>query len=128
MTTTTKKPKSGQTAEPIAVPPVSSPGTVPPEFLRLPPSGHLCAHTGLSRSYINMLVLPTEANGRKPPVKSFCLRRPGARTGVRLVDYQDLRRYILAHAETGSEPGMGGHKTLPDDGEHGDDVTTYRRS
>jgi hypothetical protein len=103
MSTTLKKNKAGQTAEPIEVPPVSSPSTAPPEFLRLPPPGHLCAHTGLSRSYINTLVLPTEANGRKPPVKSFCLRQPGARTGVRLVSYQSLRDFILSHPETGVE-------------------------
>jgi hypothetical protein len=31
------------------------------------------------------------------------IRQKGAKTGVRLVDYQDLRRFILAHAETGAE-------------------------
>ena len=86
----------------IQVPPASSPRPVPPEFLRLPKPGHLCAWTGLSRSYLNLLILPTATNGHKPPVRSFVLRQPGARTGVRLVDYADLRRYIRAHAETGT--------------------------
>ncbi len=103
MSTTPKKSKTGLTAEPIEVPPVNSPPQAPPEFLRLPKPGQLCAHTGLSRSYINMLVLPTETNGHKPPVKSFVLRKCGARTGVRLVDYQSLASYIRAHAETGGE-------------------------
>jgi hypothetical protein len=69
------------------------------EFLRLPPVGQRCPVTGMSRSALNNLILPTPANGNKPPVKSFCLRQRGARTGIRLIDYQSLRNFILAHAE-----------------------------
>src|ERR1043166_9413951 len=70
-----------------------------PEFLRLPKPGTLCPYTGLSRSAINELVLPTPRNGHKPPVKSFCLRKRGARTGIRLVAYDSLAGYIRAHEE-----------------------------
>jgi hypothetical protein len=73
------------------------------EFLRLPPVGQRCPITGMSRAALNALILPTEANSGKPAIKSFCLRQPGAKTGIRLIDYQDLRRHILAHAETGAE-------------------------
>lgn len=72
------------------------------EFLRLPPVGQRCPITGMSRAALNALILPSDANGHEPPVKSFCLRQRGAKTGIRLIAYQDLRRHILAHAETGT--------------------------
>jgi hypothetical protein len=53
----------------------------------------------MSRAALNALILPTPANGNKPPVKSFCIRQRGARTGIRLISYQHLREFILAHAE-----------------------------
>lgn len=71
-----------------------------PEFVRLPKPGRLCPFTGLSRSYMNLLILPTQANKNKPPVKSFVLRKKGARTGVRVISYPSLRDYILNHPET----------------------------
>jgi hypothetical protein len=70
------------------------------EFLRLPKPGSLCPICGLSRSFLNSLILPTEANGFKPPVKSFVLRKRGARTGVRLVSWESLRAYILQNEDT----------------------------
>ena len=69
------------------------------EFLRLPPVGQRCPITGMSRAALNALILPTPANGNKPPVKSFCLRQPGARTGIRLISYPSLREWILKHAD-----------------------------
>jgi hypothetical protein len=72
------------------------------EFLRLPPVGQRCEITGMSRAALNALILPTPANGNKPPVKSFCLRQPGARTGIRLISYPSLRQFILAHDTTGT--------------------------
>lgn len=51
---------------------------------------------------MNDLVLPTEKNRQKPPVRSFVIRQRGARTGIRLVDYESLRQFILRHEETGS--------------------------
>ena len=77
-----------------------------PEFLRLPPPGTKCAVTGLSRSYLNLLVLPNETNGYRPAVRSFVLRKPGSRTGVRLIDRQSLLAYIRQHEETG-KPAEG---------------------
>jgi hypothetical protein len=82
--------------------------THPPEFLRLPPPGQLCAWIGLSRSAINELVLATSRNDFKPPVKSFCLRQPGARTGIRIISYESLRNFILAHADQSPEQTNGG--------------------
>jgi hypothetical protein len=71
-----------------------------PEFLRLPPPGVRCPFTGLSRSALNELILPTKQNGFTPPVRSFCLRKRGAKTGIRLVDYASLKAHILSNVET----------------------------
>lgn len=54
---------------------------------------------GLSRSYLNYLVLPTPSNNFRPPVKSSVLRRRGARTGVRLINVESLRAYIENHED-----------------------------
>lgn len=70
-----------------------------PEFVRLPKPGQQCPFTGLSRGAINELILPTPRNEFKPPVRSFCLRQRGAKTGIRLVEYASLRRHILQNAE-----------------------------
>lgn len=65
-----------------------------PEFIRLPPPGLKCPWCGLSRSGINELILPTQANGFKPPVPSHVLRKRGARTGVRLIPFHALMSYL----------------------------------
>src|SRR4051812_1555984 len=65
-----------------------------PEFVRLPKPGRQCPYTGLSRSAVNALILATEANGHKPPVKSFVLRKRGAKTGIRLIGFDSLVGYI----------------------------------
>jgi len=88
-----------ETTAPVEIPPRAVTAPTAPEFLRLPKPGDLCPHTGLSRSTINDLILPTPRNNFKPPVRSFCLRQKGAKTGIRLVDFQSLRAYILKHAE-----------------------------
>ena len=43
-----------------------------------------------------MLILPCPQNCNKPPVRSFVLRQRGAKTGIRLIDWQSLRAYIRA--------------------------------
>ena len=75
------------------------------EFLRLPPVGQRCPVTGLSRAALNAWILPTEANGRKPPVKSFVIRQTGAKTGIRLISYPHLRQWIMAHPDDTSTKG-----------------------
>jgi hypothetical protein len=95
-----------KTTAPVKIPPPNAVQTHPPEFLRLPPPGQRCAWTGLSRSAINELILPTPRNGQKPPVRSFVLRQRGAKTGIRIVDYSSLRAHILVHAETGAAGGV----------------------
>jgi hypothetical protein len=70
-----------------------------PEFIRLPKPGTSDPWTSLSRSTLNVLVLPYRDNGFKPTVRSFALRRRGNQRGVRLVDLQILIDYINAHVE-----------------------------
>lgn len=96
-------PPPGLTTKPVGSVDLATPLSRP-EFLRLPPGGGRCPHTGLSRSAINALILPTPENGFRPPVRSFVLRKRGARTGIRLVDFDSLTGYIRAHAEQGGVP------------------------
>lgn len=82
---------------PITVAPVAAPGEtakIKPEFIRLPKPGSHCPVSGLSRSYLNSLILPTEANGKQPPVKSVPLRQSGAKKGIRLISYDSLISYL----------------------------------
>lgn len=86
----------------VVIPPpdtAQSKANAKPEFMRLPQPGGRCFYTGLSRSYLNELILPNEQNGYKPPVRSFVLRRKGASTGVRLIDAESLFNYIRQHEQ-----------------------------
>lgn len=75
-----------------------------PEFIRLPPPGRKCSWTGLSRSALNGLILPSAANAFRPPVRSFVLRKPGARTGIRLIDYSSLAEFIRSNKDVSGLP------------------------
>ena len=87
------------TTDTIQIPPrLQAPAE--PEFIRLPPPGVRCPFTGLSRSALNELILPTAANNFAPPVRSYCLRKRGAKTGIRLLNYSSLKAHILQNAET----------------------------
>lgn len=78
-------------------PPVAPTATpIKPEFIRLPKPGFQCPWTGLSRSALNELVLPTAANNFKPPVKSKVLRKRGATTGIRLIVFDSLMAHLHA--------------------------------
>lgn len=84
--------------------------TVPPltpaqqqRFVRLPKVGQLDPVFGLSRSFMNSLILPTRHNDFTPAVKSYVIKKPGAKTGVRLVDIQSLTDFILQHEDKGGK-------------------------
>jgi hypothetical protein len=64
------------------------------EFMRLPKPGEKDPVFALTRSYLNMLILPCRENDFRPPVKSFVLRRVRTRKGVRLIEIASLRNYI----------------------------------
>jgi hypothetical protein len=78
----------------IQQPPVSQKTAIRPEFIRLPKSKTLCPFTGLSRSKLNELVLPSELNRFKPPVKSISVRNRGQSRGVRLISFDSLIEYL----------------------------------
>jgi hypothetical protein len=77
-----------------ASPAVAAPIAVWPEYVRLPPPGELDPLFGLTRSYLNLLILPSKENDFRPPVRSSVLRQPNAKTGVRLVNVASLRAYV----------------------------------
>jgi hypothetical protein len=64
-----------------------------PRFVRLPKPGTLCPFTGLSRTQMYLLC-------KSGKVKSYSLKRRGARRGVRLIDYQSLVATIEEFAST----------------------------
>jgi len=71
------------------------PPAIPPEFIRLPKDGTLCRYTGLSRSGMNQLILPSKLNGYNPPVNSFIQKtNPHTIRGVRLIVYESLIAYL----------------------------------
>lgn len=97
---------SGSTIDPIMEADNDVASNTRPEMIRLPAPGQRCPWTGLSRSGLNELILPTRANDGRPPVRSFVLRRRGAKTGVRLIDYGSLIHYIRRHPETAYGEGV----------------------
>ena len=64
------------------------------EFIRLPKSGTRCPLTGLSRSSLNALILPTEENNFKPPVRSVSIRKRHAIRGTRLISVPSLLEFL----------------------------------
>lgn len=90
--------------------------TVSPEYIRLPPPGLVDPMFGLTRSYLNLLVLPSKENGFKPPVRSSALRQPQSKTGVRLVNVASLRDYLRNQIEAQSTTATAAPPppTIPD--------------
>jgi hypothetical protein len=97
--------RNGQTAadETRSTRPVTAGATayITPEFIRLPKPGTLCSHSGLSRSKMNELVLPSPVNNFKPPVKSVSLRNRGQVKAVRLISYDSLMTYLRSFLQDG---------------------------
>lgn len=59
-------------------------GSAPPEFIRVPDVEKVF---GIKRGHCYALI-------SAGAVKSVCLRKPGAKTGVRLVHFQSVRDYL----------------------------------
>ena len=72
----------------------SPPAAVRPEFVGLPKPGTRCPWTGLSRSKLNELILPSASNGYRPPVVSKMLRHPGRVRGIRLIVLAGLLSHL----------------------------------
>lgn len=67
-----------------------------PVYIRLPKSGERCPHSGLTRSKLNELILPSERNAFRPPVESKCLRKRGSERGIRLISLQSLMDHLAS--------------------------------
>lgn len=65
-----------------------------PQYIRLPKSGQLCPYSGLTRSKLNELILPTPRNGHNPQVASKSLRTAGQKRGVRLILLESLMGFL----------------------------------
>ncbi|VGO18227.1 hypothetical protein [Pontiella sulfatireligans] len=76
-----------------------------PEWIRLPKPGERCIHTGLSRSTMNELVIPSDANDYLPPVRSAVIKKRGAMRGIRLISYDSLMGYINGLCEIEFDEG-----------------------
>ena len=85
------------TTAPVEIPPRVITAPIEPQTIRLPKPGDRDPYFGLSRSMLNLLILPTRANST-PPVKSFVLRQRGKRVGVRLISFQSLKQYVHSQA------------------------------
>jgi hypothetical protein len=69
------------------------PGVVgSPEFGRIP---DVQRTFGLKRGYLYLLI-------NEGKIKSVCLRKPGAKTGVRLIHLQSVRDYLNANLDGGA--------------------------
>ena len=81
----------------------AEPIPIEPEYIRLPRTRERDPLFGLSRGYINYLILPSRSNDFIPKVKSCVLRKKGAKSGVRLIEVKSLRDYIHRNAEPSCE-------------------------
>lgn len=76
----------------------AAPASVTPIYTRLPKPGTRCLYTGLSRSSLCALVVPSKANGFNPPVPSHVVRGVAATRGIRLIRLDALLQHIASLA------------------------------
>jgi hypothetical protein len=68
-----------------------------PIFIRLPTPKSRCPYTGLSRSALADLCVPSKANRFKPPVKSIAPKKHKyAKRAARLIDFESLVTWLKA--------------------------------
>src|SRR5438067_12027588 len=73
---------------------------IEPIYIRLPKPSTRCPRTGLSRSWLADVSVPSEKNNWKPPVKSFRVRRKGDKRAIRLIVFQSLLSYLRKFEES----------------------------
>jgi len=70
-----------------------------PQYIRLPKRGTFCPYTGLSRTGLNELILPCQANDHRPPVKSFVHKTNKHNIrGIRLIVFHSLMDHLKTEA------------------------------
>lgn len=67
---------------------------IPPDYIRLPKPGARCAISGLSRTTLIELSVPSRCNDFRPPVESKHIKRAGAQRGIRLISRESLLAYL----------------------------------
>jgi hypothetical protein len=85
-------------------------GPFVPEFIRLPPAGTLCPHTGLNRTKMWRIL----EGGH---VQHVSLKPEGAKRGVRLIKLESLLAYLNSLIEGGDDkpaPQSSGKQTEPE--------------
>jgi hypothetical protein len=65
-----------------------------PFYIRLPAPGARCPYTGLSRSGLADLCVPSKNNNFRAPVKSFRAPRKGDKRAIRLIVFESLMDYL----------------------------------
>jgi len=74
---------------------------IAPITFRLPKVGQLDPYFGGTRTFWNERVLPTERNNFNPPVKSRVIKQPGAKTGIRFIDFASALAWFEAQENHG---------------------------
>jgi hypothetical protein len=97
--------KPHNTQEKVAAMTAASRPSEKPEWIRLPKPGDRCTHTALSRSTLNELTIPSDANDYLPPVRSAVIKKRGAMRGIRLISFDSLMHYIDSLCEIEFEGG-----------------------
>lgn len=69
---------------------------IPPDYIRLPKPGDRCPISGLSRTTLIELSVPSPCNDFRPPVESKHIKRPGAQRGIRLISRTSLLSYLAS--------------------------------
>jgi len=91
------KSRSARAASIAASPPNSQP--IRPIYIRLPARKARCAYTGLSRSGLADLCVPSKNNNFRPPVKSFRAPRKGNKRAIRLIVFESLLSHLRKFEE-----------------------------
>lgn len=75
-------------------------------WIRLPKTGARCPFTGLSRSALNNLILPSSRNGWKAVVRSATAGRPGHTRGARIIWLPSFDEYVNRLTKAGKQSGQ----------------------
>jgi site-specific DNA recombinase len=86
--------KSQQSPAPTSSGSKTDEASTEPFSIPLPKPGHRCPRTGMTRSRLNELILPTERNNYRPPVESVSLCPRDGGKGTRLIIWQSLKAYL----------------------------------
>jgi hypothetical protein len=85
--------------------------TIDYRWTRLPPPGERCEWSGLSRTGLNALILPSKDNNFRPPVKSISNRKPGQKKATRQINLGSLLSYLEKQAAATSAEAVASAST-----------------